>query len=369
MFGRKRREAEIFHARKRTRIENLVPADAPNRRAGERPQLVLVTGQPGAGKSTVQRNVVCALGPSAASYDSDDNAEIHPRYTEIMREYGLQGQTAVERELPGSLHGELLGHLCGATGGPKYDVVASFPFARPEGVTSWLRPFSARGYGTTVVFTATHESNSVLGIAHRYQKDRDDALKGYGRWVEPTLHDVVYAESPPLAHALESTGRVDHIYVVNRDAEVLYENHRGADGTMSEPLGAAKAIVQERIRAPTPKEIKDFDSAVAYMRSTDPEVRPLPLEAVVTRGVYLAEMDHLDLRRRGKRGAEPRKTLGAALEEQLRQAPGSERSATAAKLSHMARKEQPSPNANGPARRARGTMDPGEQKSNDMNGP
>ncbi len=342
------RDAAQIEQNKNRRIRSLVPDDVPVRSGGEQPQFIIIAGQQAAGKTTTQERVVHALGTSAATYDSDDNAKIHPRYAEIMRDNGLQGQSVVEQKLPADLHEELIGHLRGDMGGPKYDVVASHPFGRQEYADYWIDGFRSRGYETTVVFIATHESNSMLGIAHRYQRDRDDPTREYGRWVDPRLHDMAYANNPHVAHYLESTGRVDHIYVTNRNGEVLYENHRTPDGSMRNDLGAREAIVKERNRIPTPQETARFDSTVAYMRSTDPAVRTEPVDDMVKMTVDYAEQDQQGLRRSGTVVAEPtasgpQRTIGEALQEQLQEttvAPGPARTGRTSRAMRIAQSGQ-----------------------------
>lgn len=319
-------EAALIEQAKKDYIQELVPDDVPVRADGEKPQFIILAGQQAAGKTTTQERVAEALGGRlVATYDGDDLAEIHPRYSEIMRNNGLQGQSAVEQKLPGGLYEEVIGHLRGDMGGPKYDVVASHPFEQKKHADLWLDGFRSRGYETTVVFIAAHESTSLLGIAHRYQKGRDDPTRGYGRWVGPSLHDTAYLNNPRIAHYLESSGKVDHIYVANRSGEVLYENHRNPDGSMQNDPGAREAIIEERNRTPTPQEIAHFDSIVAYMRSTDPAVRTEPVDDMVKMAVDYAEQDHKNLRRKGNALAAPtaptsRRTIGEALREQLRDA-------------------------------------------------
>lgn len=293
-------DAALIEQLKNERIDELVPDDVPERSKGERPQFVILAGQPGTGKTTNQQAVIRALGDSSvATYDGDDNAKIHPRHDEIMRNGGLAGHANVEQKLPPDLQEQLLGHLRGDTGGPKYDVVASHPLVGQEHADYWLNGFRDRGYETTVVFVATHESNSALGIAHRYQKGRDDPSKEYGRWVGPHSHDAAYGNNPRIAHELESTGKVDHIYVTSRDGAVLHENHRNPDGSMQNDLGACEAIIGERNRTPTPEEIARFDATVAHMRSRDPAVRTEPVDDMVKMAVDYAEQDHRELRRNG----------------------------------------------------------------------
>ncbi|WP_067609310.1 zeta toxin family protein [Nocardiopsis listeri] len=316
-----------------------------------------------------------ALGASVATYDGDDNAEIHPRYAEIMRDNGLQGHSAVERRLPDDLHEELIGHLRGDMGGPKYDVIASHPFGHTKHADYWLDGFRDRGYETTAVFVTTHESNSMLGIAHRYQKDRDDLGKGYGRWVDPRLHDAMYLNTPHIAHEFESTNRVDHIYVTNRDGEVLYENHRNPDGSMRKDLGAREAIIEERDRTPAPQEIARFDAIVAYMRSTDPAVRTEPVDDMVKMAVDYAEQDHQALRRDGTMTtaptAPPRRTIDAALQEQLQDktvVPEPAKTATASRLARLAQSGQSSSGTSRIARLAQSGSVPSSQRPQNTGG-
>ncbi|WP_053616354.1 zeta toxin family protein [Nocardiopsis sp. NRRL B-16309] len=350
------RETAAIERRKNRRIKELVPEDVPVRSDGEKPQFIIIAGQQAAGKTTTQKNVISALGEEpVATYDGDDNAKIHPRHDEIMRTNGLQGQSAVGQRLPPGLHEELIGHLRGDMGGPKYDVVASHPFGRKEHADYWLDGFRNRGYETTAVFVATHESNSMLGIAHRYQQDRDDPTKEYGRWVDPRLHDSAYANNPHVAHYLESTGKVDHIYVANRDGEVLYENHRNPDGSMQNDLGAREAITDERNRAPTPQEIARFDSTVAYMRSTDPAVRTEPVDDTVKMTVDYAEQDHQDLRRKGvaPSASGPNRSIGAALQEQLQDSTVAAEPAKTGEVSGVARLAQSGQTPSGASKVAR----------------
>jgi hypothetical protein len=75
--------------------------------------------------------------------------------------------------------------------------------------------------------------------------------------------DRFYSEIPDVAHHLESEGHVDSMYVTNRDGDLLYQNRRGPDGTMRDPLGARDTIVQERDRPPTAAETGQHELRVA----------------------------------------------------------------------------------------------------------
>jgi hypothetical protein len=260
------------------RLAELTPRSKPSRPPGTRPIVVLIGGQPGAGKSTTQELVHRALGAdTTASYDFDDNAVAHPRYVPILRAGGLDAHRDVHESLPRDLHRRCLDHL--RKGETQYDVVASAPLSWDEGAKPWVDGFANEGYRVAVVYVATNDANSLLGIADRYQ-DSVDAT-GIGRWVAPRLHDSAYRGVPDAAHALESQAYVDDIYVVDRDGNVLFENHRRDDGTMRHPPGARAAIVAERNRPPTPAERDHFRDVAIGLRRHDP-VPPEPVRDAVS---------------------------------------------------------------------------------------
>ncbi|MCM6774660.1 zeta toxin family protein [Nocardia sp. CDC159] len=289
------REASIIEQNKNRRILDLTPSEVPTRAPGRRPRVIIIAGQQGAGKSTTQDFLSRTLGPGWASYDADDNVKVHPRYAAIMKARGIHGHQAVSSEMPDGHHEEYLANLRGDLGGPKYDMIVSAPLAE-----RYVEDFGERGYETFVAYVANNDSNSLLGIAERYQRSVDQ--KGYGRWVPPEGHDVIYEESLREAHRLEVDAKPDRIYVVNSRGEVLHQNIRGADGTMQNQPGAVEAIRRERNRKPTPEEAEIFDRRVANLRSTD---RKRPIERDVDELVGYAEDAQRYLRRRGQDSEAP----------------------------------------------------------------
>ncbi|MEU3024334.1 zeta toxin family protein [Nocardiopsis alba] len=301
------------------RIDDITPLERPDRGAYDRPRAIILGGQPGVGKSTTQDDLVDGLGRSStASYDGDDNSKFHPFFKEIARSSRFEGYDLAGQMLPANMHRRCMDHL--RAGSPKYDVVASHPLGRKEWAESWVRGFSDEGYHTSVAFVASHESNSLLGIADRYQTSRDE--RGYGRWVGRRWHDDFYRNIPEVAHDLESRGLVDSIYVTNRDGRILYENHRGSDGRMRDPLGARDTIKAERDRQPTAEETERFESRVSYLEDPNrlgPEKDAEPLHSRVRETVEEAKRRHgrhLE-ESRGKEGPEISET---SIPEALREA-------------------------------------------------
>ena len=271
------REAEAVIAR---RLAQITPPEQPVRPPGARPMVVLIGGTPGSGKTTIQGLVQASLGADrVAVYDMDDDDAAHPRYDAIMRARGIRGHDTVSRSLPMNLQFRCLQHLRG--GEPKYDVVASAPFHLENVTKKWVDGFRAVDYRVALVYVTTNEATSKLGRANRYQQARDDT--GIGRWVDPEICDRADRGVPDTAHALESEEYVDDIYVVNRDGQVLFENHRNPDGSMQHAPGTRAAILGDRNRPPTPAERAQFLAVVGGLRQRDPALPPLeePVEQAV----------------------------------------------------------------------------------------
>jgi hypothetical protein len=242
------------------RFTQLLPPSPPQRPPGTRPRVFLIGGQPGAGKTTTQGRLSAALQvDSVGSYDFDDDYTVHPRYDAILREWGTAGTALIARALPEDLHQQSLD--CLRAGDTQYDVIFSFPFGVMANTRRWIEEFREFGYHVSMVYVATDDATSLLGMADRYQSARD-AGAGGGRWVEAQVHDILYAELPDTAHALEAEGLVDDIYVVTRGGDVLYENHQDAEGDWEREIAAREAILAERERPPTPEERARFELTV-----------------------------------------------------------------------------------------------------------
>ncbi|MGW7684849.1 zeta toxin family protein [Kribbella sp. NPDC054772] len=272
-------EAIIEHRQRQLR-----PARPPRRPPGQRPRAVVIGGQAGAAKSTIQQLLQAALGKdTTASYDFDDNALAHPRYDQLMRSGKLDRHRDVLESLPPHL-----GRLCLealTTRDPQYDVVASTSLAWEADAKNWADGFARQNYRVSVVYVATNDANSLLSVAERYQRAKDDT--GIGRWVAQRLHDAAYHGVPETAHKLESEAYVDDIYVVDRDGNVLFENHRQADGTMEKPPGARQAINDERNRPPTPAEMAQFLQTLEFLQGHEPALEE-PVAAMASEALTRA---------------------------------------------------------------------------------
>lgn len=259
------REQELVRSRRRAA---LTPVRTRRRERGERPRVVFLGGQPGAGKSTLREVLRERMGArSTVVYDRADDAEAHPLFVQIFADDHFAAAGEAARGLDPTIERGCLEHI---RSGP-HDAVVVDPLGDLEDARGLVRPFAEAGYHVSVVLLAVHDSVSLLGLARRFQEgvDRD----GLARWVSPEEHHRTYEALPEVARGLEADPAVHALFVADREGTTVHRGRRGADGRWEHPPGAAEALEVERRRPPTEEETARFQADLAALRSrpTDPK--------------------------------------------------------------------------------------------------
>ena len=205
----------------------------------ERPRLLLFGGQPGSGKSTLQRLLLPVLPQGTVGYDGDDLLRLSPDYEWAMSVDDKIASGTIARQV-GALHGRAMEHVRRG----RFDVVCSHPLGRADWAAAWVLGFKDAGYRVEVAFVATHTSNSHFSMVDRHARATRD--QGFGRWLPRLHHDRFYFGVPNTVEFLETHELVDSLYVLSREGEVLYADHRD-DGRDTEPFGRI-ALEAERGR-------------------------------------------------------------------------------------------------------------------------
>jgi len=118
--------------------------------------------------------------------------------------------------------------------------------AAPSEYAEPARQFRDGDYQVETAFLAVPAALSRLGILSRFQAEVE--AYGHGRYIDPAVHDVSYQGVLQAAADLDREGLSDNVFVFRRDARVVYQNHRSADGSWQDPPSTAEAIQQERER-------------------------------------------------------------------------------------------------------------------------
>jgi hypothetical protein len=242
------------------------------------PTLVLIGGQPGSGKTTIQSAVVAHLGrDQAVPLDGDDLLDFHPGYRRLTREDDLSASLLVD-DASGRWWTMAVEHIRRE----RLDVVITVPFGNADWAGDRMLDFRNAGYRVEVAFVALHEARSLLSVVDRYQRERD--TNGAGRWVKPENHDRAYAGVLATADRVDAERLADTVLVVRRGGDVLYTNHRTADG-WERPPGIRQAVEVERARPWTTAETTDFRDRAAALAGRISEAVAPALQAAVARGL------------------------------------------------------------------------------------
>lgn len=218
----------------------------------QRPVVIFVAGQPGAGKSHLADLLHSVLDHrgGAVRIGSDLYKICHPAYEALLtaddRSAGVQvrydtlkWQVAVEQH----------------TRRNAFDAVVETALACPSQFREAAAAYRGAGYHVDVAVLATPEALSQLGVLERYLLQV--RASGTGRYVPWDNHDSVASRLMETLQVIEVEKLADRVLVLRRGLELLYSN-RLVNGVWSGPLEAARAVHAERARPWTAKETARF---------------------------------------------------------------------------------------------------------------
>lgn len=219
----------------------------------ERPQAVILGGQPGAGKSGLleaskqdfnDHNVVTINGDELRFY--------HPQYLAI--------QKADERhfaELTDPYARPWTKQLFDRTIETRRNVVFEGTMREAGPITDTMRRLKDDGYHVVARVIAANENDSMAGIHRRYEEQR--AAKGFGRWSNVQAHNDAYKGMPATVEFIERNKLADKVEVYDRKSRVIYENELNGGEWQRQPTARA-AIEAERERPRTPEERRQHEA-------------------------------------------------------------------------------------------------------------
>ncbi|MET7716422.1 zeta toxin family protein [Streptomyces sp. NPDC005407] len=273
--------------RRRVLCEVILPTSAQGAVRQERPVVVIVGGQPGAGKTQIADLVQAVLDRRGGGVriGRDLYKAAHRHYDKLLaadvRTAGVKvrpdtrrWQAAVEEYV--RIHG--------------FDAVVEASLADPNEFRASAAAYRQASSRLEVVAVATPEALSQLGVLDRFLSE---AVDGGGRYVSWENHDTCAKQMLATLAVIETEQLADRITVVRRDGSVLYDNEL-VDGTWRRRPAAEKAVAYERSRPWTARETAVFRRDLARTdqrlhRELQSEDRRLAVQRDAERAAALAE--------------------------------------------------------------------------------
>jgi len=220
----------------------------------EKPTVVFVVGQQGAGKSRTGAMVGDALAKRGGfvDLDSDLYKPYHPRYDELMS----RDDTLMAAYIgPDSWAWLAQAH--------EYVRERKINALKPEtgqdsrGAVAHMRAYRNAGYRIEVMVIAVPAAMSNQGIVSRYYEQLID--RGHGRLTVQASADRAYRGILDLADSIDNERLADEVAVFRRgEASPRYNNTLNKAGEWSTASALRAAIDSERARPWTIEETADF---------------------------------------------------------------------------------------------------------------
>ncbi|WP_435609707.1 zeta toxin family protein [Streptomyces sp. C10-9-1] len=265
----------------------ILPAALKEAVRQDRPVVVVVAGQPGAGKTQIADLVQAALDRrgGAVRVCSDLYKTAHTRYGELLaddvRTAGVRvrpdtrrWQSAVEERVRVR----------------RFDAVVESALADADEFRTSSKAYRRSSHRIEIVVVATAEAWSQLGVLDRLL---DGASSGEGpRYVAWDNLDTCVEKLPTTLAVIEAEHLADRITVVRRDGTVLYDNEL-INGAWRRRTAADRSVVCEQHRPWSAKETAVFHHALARaevrVHRDLPEDERLAVHRDVRRAAALAE--------------------------------------------------------------------------------
>ncbi|MFF3968016.1 zeta toxin family protein [Streptomyces griseorubiginosus] len=222
----------------------------------DRPVVVVVAGQPGAGKTRIADLVqaVLDLRGGAVRVGRDLYKPVHRHYAHAL---AVDVRTAGAMVRPDTARWQAAVEAHVRARG--FDAVVESALADPDDFRASSTAYRAAGHRIEVVAVATSQALSQLGIVDRFLTEAADG----GRYVSWENHDSCAKDLLTTLAVIEAEQLADRVTVVRRDNTLLYANEVTPDGGWRRRPAADRAVQAERARPWTAPETAVFRRELA----------------------------------------------------------------------------------------------------------
>lgn len=206
-----------------------------------RPKLILLCGQPGAGKSGITRLYKERLKNNVIVTDIDDYRRKHPYFNELTRisknDWTKHTQDFAS-EMGIAINEELIKR--------NYNVIVDGTGKNLGKNERLIQQYKDNGFTVEVVVIATKPELSKIGIISRYAKSIKDNKPA--RSVPLSVHTDTIGALPYNLNKLQKNSNVEGVYIYNRQAECLFDSNisQGQAGDFLKNIYNQTLTIEER---------------------------------------------------------------------------------------------------------------------------
>ncbi|MRD49349.1 AAA family ATPase [Caenimonas koreensis DSM 17982] len=207
--------------------------------AQNRPTIVLVGGQPGAGKSVAAAAVRSELAAQGGFIHVD---------ADRMRERIRIGDSRPPSEQTQADAGRLVTSLRELAMQGRRNMVEEGTFRNADGAGKFIQSLREQGYRVELVAVATPREESLLGVYQRHEMQHA-AGSNNPRFIAESYHDdALQGFDTTVA---KTATQLDRVRVVNRTGELLYDSNspRNSQGNAFEALATGRALSDAKLSA------------------------------------------------------------------------------------------------------------------------
>ncbi|HRN29609.1 MAG TPA: zeta toxin family protein [Terrimesophilobacter sp.] len=197
----------------------------------DKPTLVLLGGQPGAGKSRSTARLLAEYDGMVA-LTGDDLRIFHPQFRSLVTEQPEQAGSILAEATRGWVRAALDDALT-----RRHSLLLEGTFGDPDTTLATATRFRDAGFHVRIIAVASPRVLSIVSAASRYLRDRK--LGTPARFTRLSAHDRGYHGTTRLIDSLQSSSPTARVTIISRNGNVLYDReHDNMDSTISDAATA-----------------------------------------------------------------------------------------------------------------------------------
>ena len=178
-------------------------------RTSKNPTVIIIGGQPGCGKTELQRIAESELNNNVVFCNGDNLRDFHPHIQEIKRLHEDQFP-AITVEIAHQWNNA----LCKYCRENKLNYILETTFASGDRLNETIRELKDAGYTVIIKLLAVNSRQSLLGTCLRFETMKK--MGGFGRRVSRKDHDDRYLAIPHTISCIQRANLFDELSIYSR---------------------------------------------------------------------------------------------------------------------------------------------------------